>query len=166
MDRHALQFLKNLLQAENKGYNFKDFVFGTSLNSTDNNFKLKILRNLSSKYGIYAVKKGNLDFLDPLTSIDIGIDPLPVSARYYKAYPPGQDVMRPKRKKERDQLFAQLGFTVKDSEELMDLYPIEQTDNMQFFVQNLVNNMPLFSEMPELAPYLHNLQQKHFSYPI
>ncbi len=74
--------------------------------------------------------------------------------------------MRPKRKKERDQLFAQLGFTVKDSEELMDLYPIEQTDNMQFFVQNLVNNMPLFSEMPELAPYLHNLQQKHFSYPI
>ena len=135
-------------------------------NSTDNNFKLKILRNLSSKYGIYAVKKGNLDFLDPLTSIDIGIDPPPVSARYYKAYPPGQDVMRPKRKKERDQLFAQLGFTVKDSEELMDLYPIEQTDNMQFFVQNLVNNMPLFSEIPELIPYLNqqtrqlNLQQQ------
>ena len=77
MDQHALQFLKNLIQAENKGYNFKDFVFGTSLNSTDNNFKLKILRNLSSKYGIYAVKKGNLDFLDPLTSIDIGIDPPP-----------------------------------------------------------------------------------------
>ena len=88
MDRHALQFLKNLIQAENKGYKFKDFVFGTSLSKTDNNFKLKILRKLSSKYGIYAVKKGNLDFLDPLTSIDIGIDPPPVSARYYKSYPP------------------------------------------------------------------------------
>ena len=34
MDRHALQFLKNLIQPENKGYIFKDLVFGTSLGKT------------------------------------------------------------------------------------------------------------------------------------
>lgn len=88
MDKHALLFLKNLIQTDNNGYKFKDFVFG--LSRTDN-FKLKILRHLSSKYGIYAVKKGNMDYLDPLTSIDICIDPPPISARYYKSFPPGQD---------------------------------------------------------------------------
>ena len=77
MDRHALQFLKNLINLKTRDANSKTLFSA----QTDNNFKLKIHRNLSSKYGIYAVKEGTLDFLDPLTSIDIGIDPPPVSAK-------------------------------------------------------------------------------------
>lgn len=180
-------FFKELILCNNQGLKFRDFDF--NFPGSDPNRKLKILRRLSSRYGIYSVKLGNKDYLDPLTSLDIGLPLPPTSARYYKSYQ-CQDVKRPLKKLQRENLYDSLGLrtgvpgsstseiTVND--DLTTMFPslnpatIVQTPDQQFALQEFVGNFHLFPELPELQQleiqqYLDNPPQQQdnlFPFPF
>lgn len=105
-NKEEILYLKYLIEANNSGGSFKTFQTGLPKND---NRKLLILRKLSKKYGIYNLHDKRKDYLDPFTSMDLGLNPPPTAAKYYKskAYPP-QAATRLQTQEKRRLLFQEL----------------------------------------------------------